>query len=456
MKPTVLVVDDDDAMRDTLALTLKRRGYPVATFADADAAWAGLLEHEAALVVTDLRMRGKDGLELCDLVVKNRPDVPVIVVTGFGSLDTAVATLRAGAFDFLQKPFQGEELGFAVERAAHHRQLREEVRRLRAESAGPVGELLGESAAMRELHELLGRVAPGDATVLITGESGTGKELAARARHTQSRRSEGPFVALNCAAVPEGLLESELFGHARGAFTDAKVARRGLFLEASGGTLFLDEIGDMPLGMQAKLLRALEERRVRPVGGNAEVPFDARIVAATHRDLETAVSERRFREDLYYRIHVVHIEMPPLRQRGSDVLLLAHTILARLAARQGKEVRGLSPAVAERFLAYDWPGNIRELQNCLERAVALARLDLLTVEDLPPKLRDFTPSHVLVASTDASDLVTMEEVERRYVQRVMEAVSGNKTQAARILGFDRTTLYRKLEKHGITVPEGGR
>ena len=249
--------------------------------------------------------------------------------------------------------------------------------------------------------------------------------------------------------LPEALLESELFGHAKGAFTDAKANKRGLFVEASGGTLFLDEIGEMPLGMQAKLLRALEERSVRPVGGTAEVPFDARLVTATNRDLESLVESGRFREDLYYRINVVHVEVPSLRARGSDVLVIAQHFVSRHAEQMGKKVSGFSSAVAERLLSYSWPGNVRELQNCIERAIALARFEELTVEDLPPKVRDYKPSFVVVAAEDPTDLVTMEEVERRYIQRVMEAVGQNKTQAAKVLGFDRTTLYRKLERYKL-------
>ena len=287
-------------------------------------------------------------------------------------------------------------------------------------------------------------------SVLVTGESGTGKELVARALHAGGRRARGPFVAVNCAAVPEPLLESELFGHVRGAFTDAKEARAGLFQQAAGGTLFLDEIGDMPLPLQPKLLRALQERTVRPIGGSQEIPVDVRIVAATNRDLEEAIEDRRFREDLYFRINVVQLPLPALRARGGDVLELAQHFVARFASRAGKSVVGISPAAAERLLAYSWPGNVRELQNCVERAVALTRYDHIAVDDLPEKIRDYRRSHVLVTSDDPSELVPMEEVERRYILRVMEAVQSNKTAAARILGYDRKRLYRKLEKLGIT------
>jgi len=283
--------------------------------------------------------------------------------------------------------------------------------------------------------------------VLVTGESGTGKELVARALHKRGRRSGGPFVAINCAAVPESLLESELFGHVRGAFTDACAARTGLFVQANGGTLLLDEIGELPLSLQPKLLRVLQERAVRPVGGDAEIPCDVRLVATTNRDLEAAVAEGTFREDLYFRINVIQIEMPPLRARGSDVLLLAQHFIERYAGGAGKRVVGLSPEAAERLLAHDWVGNVRELQNCMERAVALARSERVALEDLPEKLRRRHRSRVPVGADDPSALVPLEEAERRHILHVMETVQGNKTVAAQVLGLDRKTLRRKLERY---------
>jgi two-component system response regulator HydG len=289
----------------------------------------------------------------------------------------------------------------------------------------------------------------------VTGETGTGKELVARALHDRSPRSKAPFVAVNCAAVPEPLLESELFGHVRGAFTDAQRARTGLFVRATTGTLFLDEIGELPLTLQPKLLRALQERKVRPVGSDEEVPFDVRLVAATNRDLESAVEENRFREDLFFRINVIHIPMPPLRARAGDVLLLAQHFVDRYATQAGKSVKGIAPAAAERLLAYSWPGNVRELENCIERAIALTSYEQITVDDLPEKIRSYRRSHVLVASDDPAELVPLEEVERRYILRVMEAVGGSKTQAAQVLGVGRRTLYRKLEQYGRGGGGGG-
>ncbi|MFO0740519.1 MAG: sigma-54 dependent transcriptional regulator [Labilithrix sp.] len=447
----VLVVDDEPEMANVIEQALTRRGYHAVQCNSADAAWETLEREDFDVVVTDLNMRGMSGVDLTDRVAKNRVDLPVIVITAFGSLETAIATMRAGAYDFITKPFDIEQLVVAVERAIQNKSLREEVKRLRMEVARskPADEIIGDGPMMKKVHEVVARVAETDATVLVTGESGSGKELIARDVHKRSKRSSGPFVAINCAAMPEALLESELFGHVKGAFTDAKAPKRGLFVEASGGTLFLDEIGEMPAGMQAKLLRALEERSVRPIGGTTEVPFDARLVTATNRDLESLVESGRFREDLYYRINVVHVELPPLRARGGDVLLLAQHFINKIAPPMGKKVTGFSSAVAERLLSYSWPGNVRELQNCVERAIALARFEELTVGDLPPKVREYKPSFVVVATEDPSDLVTMEEVERRYIQRVMEAVGQNKTQAAKVLGFDRTTLYRKLERYKL-------
>jgi two-component system response regulator HydG len=347
-------------------------------------------------------------------------------------------------------------LGIAVARAVQHSKLRAEVRRLKLVLGdSPRSErLVGDSPAMRRVNELIARVGASEASVLIQGETGTGKELVARAVHEASPRRDGPFVALNCAAVPPTLLESELFGHARGAFTDAKTARQGLFVEASGGTLFLDEIGEMPLEMQAKLLRALQERKVRPVGANTEISFDARIVTATHRDLEADVQKERFRQDLYYRINVVRIDVPALRERSSDVLKLAVHFLRTASERSAKGTLELSPQVADRLMAYDWPGNVRELENCIERAVALARFDHLTVEDLPEKIRAYRADRFVMAANEVDEILTIDEIERRYIIRVIKLLNGNKARAAQLLGLDRRTLYRKLERYETRMGRG--
>jgi len=449
MAGRVLIVDDERSLCEALAAGLTPKGFVVHWSISGAEALDRLTNLEVDVVLTDLNMRGMNGLDLCERIVVNRPDIPVVVITAFGSFDTAVAAIRAGAYDFVAKPVKIDALTLVLERALQHRWLRDEVKRLRQLAArGRDETLLGDSPAMQKVHDLLDRIVDSDSSVLITGESGTGKEVVARALHRRGRRSQAPFVAINCAAMPEPLLESELFGHTRGAFTDAHTARTGLFVRANGGTLLLDEIGDLPLALQPKLLRVLQERVVRPLGGNEEVPFDVRLIAATNRDLETAVDEGRFREDLYFRINVIHIPLPPLRARASDVLLLAQSFLTRYATHTGKRIAGLSPEAAKRLLDYTWPGNIRELQNCVERAVALTQFEHITVDDLPEKIQAYRRSHVLVASDDPTELVSLEEVERRYILRVMEAVGGNKTDAAQVLGIGRKTLYRKLEQYG--------
>ena len=454
MMPRVLLVDDDAEMVETTVLGLRRHA-DVTGATSGPEALAAMASNDFDVVVTDLNMHGMNGLELCAQIVAVRPDVPVVVITAFGSFESAVSAIRAGAYDYVTKPFQLEALIHVVRRAAQHRALREEVKRLRREAdrSAPVDEIIGESDAVKRLRDLIAHVADEGASVLITGESGTGKEIVARALHLASKRREGPFVALNCAAMPEALLESELFGHTKGAFTDAKASRLGLFAEADGGTLFLDEIGDAPLPLQPKLLRALQDRRVRPVGGSSEIAFDARIIAATNRDLEQAVQEGRFREDLYYRLNVIEIALPPLRARGNDVLLLAQRFLERFAAQGKKNVVGLSAPVAERLLAYAWPGNVRELSNCIERAVALARFEEITIDDLPERVRAPVKSARSQGDEAPFEVVPLEEVERRHIFRVLEISGGNKSLAAQLLGVDRKTLYRKLERYNAA--QGG-
>ena len=452
MKGHVLVVDDEQETCDLLEMALVRHGFKVATSTSAPRALDLVASQEFDVVLTDISMPEMSGLDLCERVLGTRPNMPVVVITGQGSLETAIGAIRVGAYDFITKPVDPKLLFLSVSRAIQHRRLQEEVKRLRqvvADSgASAESQIVGQSGAMRRVYELINRVGESDASVLIHGETGTGKELVGRGIHTRSRRKDGPFVAINCAAVPHSLLESELFGHARGAFTDAKAQRTGLFVQASGGTLFLDEIGELPLDVQPKLLRALQERKVRPVGANHEIPFDARIVAATNRNLEDEVYEKRFREDLYYRINVVKIDVPPLRERGGDVLHLSQHFLKEFAKRNDKPTLELSTTAAEKLMAYNWPGNVRELENCMEHAVALARFDQITVEDLPEKIRAYRAERFVVAANDPTEIVTMDELERRYILRVLALVGGNKSRAAQVLGFDRRTLYRKLERYG--------
>jgi two-component system, NtrC family, response regulator AtoC len=442
----LLVVDDDADAAELLRVLLSKRGHDVVTCSNATDALERLRQEDIDVVVADIQMEGISGLELCARIRENHPDVLTILITGHSSVDVAVGAIRAGAYDFVLKPISIDAVAVAVARALEHRNLRLEVRRLRKrDQRDGIESIVGSSGAVRELKQLIDRVAEHDATVLITGESGTGKELVARAIHERSSRKDQPFVAINCAAMPASLLESELFGHVKGAFTDAKRSRPGLFLQAGSGTLFLDEIGEMPLEMQAKLLRVLQERMVRPVGGDTEVAFDARLVTATNRDLEVEIEERRFREDLFYRINVVHVAVPPLRARQGDVLELAQAFLRRIADRTAKPVDGLTPEAAQRLVDYDWPGNVRELENCMERAVALTRTSEVAVDSLPDKIRNHRSSRLVIEGDDPSELITLDEMEKRYVRRVLAACGGNKTQAAKVLGIDRRSLYRRLE-----------
>lgn len=448
MRARVLVVDDEVAMGSMLVAQLAQLGYQADAFQDADSAFAALRSNEYDVVLTDLNMKPVDGLSLCARVGGDREDIPVVVMTAFGNYDAAVAAIRAGAYDFISKPFERDGLQAVIARAVEHHQLRAEVRRLRAATSQAAVTTLGSSRVMRDIGDLVQRVAATNVTVLVCGESGTGKEVVAKALHEASPRRDAPLICVNCAALPESLLESELFGHMRGAFTDARATRAGLFEQADGGTLFLDEIGELSVALQPKLLRVLQERTFRPLGSERELSVDVRVIAATNRDLASAVAKQTFREDLYYRLDVVRIDLPPLRVRGNDILDLAHMFLQRTAAKMGKRVIALSRACAERLLAYSWPGNVRELQNCIERAVALSQYETLSPEDLPERIGNAKAADV---DTDGefSDLPRMEEVERRYIERVLNLVGGNKSSAARILGYDRTTLYRRLERYRL-------
>jgi DNA-binding NtrC family response regulator len=449
----VLIVDDDPPLCDLLRLSLAAKGFSATSRTSAEAALSTLDAQHFDAVVTDLRLPRMDGLELCERITSDRPELPVVVMTGFGNLDAAVAALRAGAWDFITKPIEVDQVGRALQRATLRRPLVE-----RAGSPGDAPDILGESAVMKRTKELVRRAAASDASVLITGESGTGKELVARALHCASQRAGGPFAAINCAAVPEALLESELFGHVRGAFTDAKTSRQGLLLEADGGTVFLDELCDMSPRLQPKLLRALQERCVRPLGAPAEVSFDARIVAATNEDVAAAVASRRLRSDLYFRVNVIPIHLPPLRERDDDVVLLARHFAALYAGRHGRPARRLAEETIASLRSYPWPGNVRELQNSIEHAIALGDGGEIALADLPETVRgsrlggrarkrEVACGMRGTPALGEARLLSLAEVERRHIFAVLETVGGNKRLAARVLGVDRRTLYRKLETY---------
>jgi len=451
MKPRIVLVDDERNLTATFSELLADEGYEVTTFADgADALVA--LESNPSLadaVVTDVAMPRMDGLELCAKLRESRPELPVIITTGDSRIETSVAALRAGAYDFLAKPVHVELLVPCVARAVERHRLTQELSR-RAPASTASGPLLfGESPPMVKVNDLIARVAPSGASVLVFGETGTGKELVARALHALSPRAKAPFVAINCAALPASLVESELFGYAKGAFTDARAARAGLFSEADAGTLFLDEVAELSLDNQAKLLRALQERKVRPLGSNSEVPFDARVICATHRDLEAEVEAGRFRQDLFFRINVIRIDLPPLRERGNDVIHLAKLFLKRVCERDARPPVELGPDVARKLLAYKWPGNVRELENCVERLAALAR-GALAVGDLPEKVRSFTSERFQVTADEAGEVLPLDQLERRYILQVLKLANDNRSRAAELLQIDRGTLQRKLKAWGVT------
>jgi len=445
----ILIIDDDRALCELLEEDLSHRGHCVWTALKVAEARDILHQEEIDIVLTDLNMPGTSGIDFCAELNENRPDLPVVIMTAFGSLETAIAALRAGAYDFVTKPVDLDLLHISLGRALQHRHLQEKVRLLKTQVRRQHSddEMLGESPAFLEIKQQISRIADLDTSVLICGESGTGKELVARALHRQSRRSEGPFVAINCAALPENLLESELFGHVRGAFTDAREQRKGLFVEASNGTLLLDEIAEMPLSLQPKLLRVLEDHKVRPLGGSSEIDCDVRVLAATHQDLEAAVAAGKFRSDLFYRLNVIQLDLPALCERSNDILLLALNFIQQLSQRFNKSVVGLSQPAAAALLAYHWPGNVRELRNVIERAIALTLHDQLTLEDFPPQIRQPAGSAPQpVNFIEAGNILPLEQMERRYIQQVLEQLDGNRTLAARLLGVDRKTLYRKLKE----------
>ena len=450
MQADILIVDDDSDLCELLSEGLGALGYAVRCCATEREALDLIEQRDFDVVLTDMNLGETSGLDLCARLRDNRPSTPVVMLTGFGNMSTAIAAMRAGVYDFISKPVELPALAHTIERARRVRSRREQVGRLGQDNAPAVdslGTLIGSSRAMTACHDLIRRVAPFDTTVMLSGESGTGKEVVARALHRLSPRAAMPFVGVNCAAMPSGLLESELFGHVRGAFTDAQNGRLGLFQQASGGTLVLDEIGEMPLDMQPKLLRALQERCIRPVGGNESTPVDVRVIAASNKDLEAQVEQGNFREDLFYRLNVIQIDLPPLRARGADILTLAEHFAQRFAQQRERIFAGITVEAQQRLLNFYWPGNVRQLENCMERAVALMHGAQIGLSDLPEQVLENKP----LAARDAVDLeqaLTLEQVEQRQVEQALRRFKGNKTRTAKALGVDRRTLYRKLERYG--------
>jgi DNA-binding NtrC family response regulator len=451
----ILVVDDERSIRFSLVELLESDGHSVREAEHAPAA-LGMMEDDAAdLVLSDLTMPAMDGLALLEEVRSRHPASLFVLMTAHGDERTAVRALREGAYDYVPKPFDNEEIRALVRRAREVLALRAENARLREELAGPFPGVIGQSPALREVMRLVARAAPTDATVLVTGESGTGKEVVARALHEGSRRRGGPFVALNCSAIPAELVESALFGHLRGAFTGADRDREGVFQAARGGTLFLDEVGDLPPAAQPKLLRALEERNVTPLGATRPVDVDVRVVAATHRPLQRMAAEGTFREDLLWRLQVIAVHLPPLRERREDVPALATHFLADFAARYSRPVRALSEGARRRVLAYDWPGNVRELRNAIERAVVLAEGDAIEPADLPPQLAEagaaVRPVDAALAGMPFAEAreQAVDAWERAFLAAALERAGGNVSATARELGVHRQSLQKMLRRLGL-------
>jgi DNA-binding NtrC family response regulator len=450
----ILIVDDHRAVREELAFQLGYDGFATREAGDGPTALQLAADPGIALVLLDVKLPGLDGLEVLSQLKQARPELPVVMISGHGDLDTAVLAVRRGAYDFLQKPFAADRLLLSVRNALRSARLHDENQALRKALAGE-HELLGHSEPMVQVRNLVQKLAPTQVPVLITGENGTGKELVARQLHLQSPRGDRPFVALNCAAIPAELVESELFGHEKGAFTGANSARSGAFEQADTGTLFLDEVGDMPLPMQAKLLRTLQERTVQRLGGQAPKPVDVRVVAATNQDLERMVADKTFREDLYYRLHVVRVHLPPLRERPGDVEQLAQHFLASALSRHGLQKRRLVPAALAWLAAQPWPGNVRQLRNAIERACALGHAPELQLGDFPPEVRGEEPA-VLGAGGDGSGGTFQEmkaraiaELESSYVEALLKKHQGNVTHCSEEAGMARSAFQKLMTKYGI-------
>ncbi len=447
---TVLVVDDEPAMREMLVSLLEEEGIRARPAGNAAEALDCTRENDFDAVISDIRMPGTDGITLLGEVRQARPDTPVILMTAFGSIDSAVDAMRSGAFDYITKPFKRGEVLASLERAFERRALEQENRRLRRalDKTTSFGDLIGASPAMHEIFALIRKISSSRSNVLISGESGTGKEVVARTIHFTGARAQAPFVPINCTAMPEGLLESELFGHVRGAFTGAHSTKRGLFEEAHTGTIFLDEIGDMSPALQSKLLRVLQDQEIRPVGGNKAVRVDVRVIAATNKDLKKEIAEGRFRQDLFYRLNVIAIHIPPLRERAEDIPPLALAFLERHAPDRKIS---LSHGALEILKHQPWEGNARELENALERALLLASGDEIQISDLPSfgdsGRRDAEPEHPerKLLATALEKQMSLRELSDLYTQRILDLVHGNKVRAARILGINRRTLYRRGE-----------
>ena len=449
----VLVVDDEENIRLVLRTLLKKHGYEVEVADGGEAALAALDSFDPDVILSDVRMPRMGGLDLLGALKAKQHPATVILMSAYGNVDLAIEAMKAGAYDYVSKPFKPDEVVLSLRKAEEREALRRENRALKEQlqKDNQFESILAKSREMLDIFRTVSKIADFKTTVLVTGESGTGKELVARAIHSRSSRSAGPFVAINCGAIPENLLESELFGHKKGAFTDANADRRGLFEEATHGTLFLDEIGELPLALQVKLLRVLQEDHIRRLGDPKDIQVDVRIIAATHRDLTADVKAGRFREDLFYRINVLAIQIPPLRSRREDVNLLIDHFVTRNNARLGTRIRGLAPEARKLLLEYSWPGNVRELENTIERAMVLAESDVLATADLPERIRDaLDPVQVQLASGELSVKKTTAAIEQILIRRALQKTKGNRTRAADLLEISHRALLYKIKDYKIT------
>ena len=453
-KPSVLIVDDDSTHRTMLRALIGGWGYDAFEADDGSTAMEQVQERPFDLVLMDVRMLKVSGLEALERIKAFNPAIPVTIMTAYSSVETAIEALKKGAYDYLTKPLDFDKLRLTLERAMEHIRLKEENRILK-ENLGKhfdMQNIIGRSPAMITLLETVAHVAPSEATVMITGESGTGKELIAGVIHFNSPRKDGPFIKINCAAITETLLESELFGHEKGAFTGAERRKEGRFYQAHGGTLFLDEVSEMPLTMQVKLLRVLQERELTRVGGEKVITVDVRVIAATNKNLSELKAQGVLREDLYYRLNVVNLDIPPLRERIEDIPLLARHFLEMFAKKNRKEIKGFTPVAMDRLIRYDWPGNVRELMNAVERAVVLARADYLDDTDFTIMQNLSGQSHeALPVFVEKNNNISLEQIEKVVILRTLKSVTGNKSEAARRLGITRKTLHKKLKKYGVML-----
>ncbi len=450
--PTVHIVDDEENIRLVLRTLLKKNGYQVTASESAEAALEAMKHVAPDFVITDVRMPGKSGIELTEEITAQGHNTTVIVMSAYGSIELALEAMKAGAYDYITKPFKRDEVLLALRKAEEREALRRENAELRAvlKKESQFGSMIGNSDPMKRVFKLVRKAAVHKTTVLVMGESGTGKELVARALHDQSPRVKKSFVAVNCGAIPEQLLESELFGHVRGAFTDARNDKRGLVAEADSGTLFLDEIGELPQKLQVKLLRVLQEGTIRPVGATKDQPVDVRVVAATVRDLEDEVKEGRFREDLFYRLNVLQVKVPPLRARAGDITLLLEHFIHEQNARIGASIRGFTPQAMKLLLSYPWPGNVRQLENLVERAVVLAEGERIDVEDLPERFREpMDPIKTMLESGELSIKKTARFMEETLIRKALEKTGGNRTAASKLLEISHRALLYKIKEYGL-------